>query len=110
MLVVVVDSGARFRGACPRGPAVGNSPPVDAPETPPTLEQLNGEISEVALQVHTAQERMDERDVVAAAHEGVERLSRRYRALLQSLSPGEQLRAERALGRRVIDLKRLTSL
>jgi len=84
---------------------------VDAPDTPPpTLDQLNGEIREVALQVHLAEERKDERDVVAAAHAGVDRLSRRYRELIQSLSPGEQLRAERALGRRVIDLKRLASL
>jgi len=53
----------------------------------------------VALQVHLAEERKDERDVVAAAHAGVERLSRRYRELMQSLSPGEQLKADRALGR-----------
>ena len=57
-----------------------------------------------------AEERKDERDVVAAAHAGVERLSRRYRELLQSLSPGEQMKADRALGRRVVDLKRLASL
>ena len=48
--------------------------------------------------------------MVAAAHAGIESLSRRYRELLQSLTPGEQLRAERALGRRVVDLKRLASL
>jgi hypothetical protein len=89
---------------------MGNSPAVDAPETPPTIDQLNGEIRDVALQVHLAEERKDERDVVAAAHAGVERLSRRYRELMQSLSAGEQMRAERALGRRVIDLKRLASL
>jgi hypothetical protein len=83
---------------------------VDAPETPPTLDQLNGEIRDVALQVHLAEERKDERDVVAAAHAGVDRLSRRYRELLQSLSPGEQMKVERALGRRVIDLKRMASL
>ncbi|HEY7371784.1 MAG TPA: hypothetical protein VIF57_06365 [Polyangia bacterium] len=83
---------------------------MDAPETPPTLDQLNGEIRDVALQVHLAEERKDERDVVAAAHAGVDRLSRRYRELLQSLSPGEQMKAERALGRRVIDLKRMASL
>ena len=83
---------------------------MDAPETPLTVEVLNGEIRDVALQVHLAEERKDERDVVAAAHAGVDRLSRRYRELLQSLSPGEQMRAERALGRRVIDLKRLASL
>jgi len=88
---------------------VGNSPPVDAPESPPTLEKLNDEIRDTALQVHLAEERKDERDVVAAAHAGVERLSRRYRELLQSLSPGEQMRAERALGRRVVDLKRMAA-
>jgi len=64
----------------------------------------------VALQVHLAEERKDERDVVSAAHAGVERLSRRYRELMQSLSPGEQLKADRALGRRVVDLKRLASM
>jgi hypothetical protein len=79
---------------------------VDAP----TLEQLKAEISDVTLQVHLAEERKDERDLVAAAHAGVERLSQRYRALLASLSPGEQMSAERALGRRVVDLKRMASL
>jgi len=84
---------------------------VDAPDAQPlTLEQLNAEIRDVALQVHLAEERKDERDVVAAAHAGVDRLSRRYRELLQSLPAGEQLKAERALGRRVIDLKRMASL
>jgi hypothetical protein len=79
---------------------------VDAP----TLDQLKAEITEVTLQVHLAEERKEERDLVAAAHAGVERLSQRYRALLASLSPGEQMAAERAVGRRVVDLKRLTSL
>jgi hypothetical protein len=74
------------------------------------MDQLSGEIRDVALQVHLAEERKDERDVVAAAHAGVDRLSRRYRELLQSLSPGDQMKAERALGRRVIDLKRLASM
>ena len=83
---------------------------MEAPDTPPTLDELSNEIRDVALQVHLAEERKDERDVVAAAHAGIERLSRRYRELLQSLTPGEQLRAERALGRRVVDLKRLASL
>jgi hypothetical protein len=79
---------------------------VDAP----TLDQLKAEITDVTLQVHLAEERKDERDLVAAAHAGVERLSQRYRELLASLSPAEQMRVERALGRRVVDLKRLTSL
>jgi hypothetical protein len=79
---------------------------VDAP----TLEQLKAEITEVTLQVHLAEERKEERDLVATAHAGVERLSQRYRALLAALSPGEQMAAERAVGRRVVDLKRLASL
>jgi hypothetical protein len=77
---------------------------VDAP----TIDQLADEVREVALQVHLAQERMD--DVVAAALAGVERLSGRYRELMQSLSASDQLRAERLLGRRVVDLRRLASL
>ena len=90
---------------------MGNSPPVDGTNPqPPTLEELNNEIRDVALQVHLAEERKDEREVVAAAHAGIDRLSRRYRELLQSLSAGEQMRAERGLGRRVIDLKRMASL
>ena len=86
-----------------------NRPAVDVP-APPTLAELSDEIRDVALQVHMAEERKDERDVVSAAHAGVERLSRRYRELLQSLSPAEQMRTERVLGRRVVDLKRLASL
>jgi hypothetical protein len=76
----------------------------------PTIDQLAEEVREVALQVHQAEERKDERDVVAAALAGVERLSTRYRELMQALSPSEQLRAERLLGRRVVDLRRLASL
>jgi len=79
---------------------------VDAP----TIEQLNDELRDALLQVHQAQERKDERDVVAAALEAIDGLSQRYRALMQSLSGGEQMRAERLLGRRVMDLKRLGSL
>lgn len=101
----------RFQGGkrlphCSLPRCVGNSRAVDSP----TLEQLSDEIREVALQVHQAQERSDERDVVAAALAGVERLSRRYREMLQALSPGEQMRAERLLGRRVVDIRRLASL
>jgi hypothetical protein len=76
----------------------------------PTIATLTTEIQEVSMQVHQAQERSDERDVVAAAHAGVERMSQRYRALIQSLSPAEQMKAERLLGRRVMDIKRLASL
>jgi hypothetical protein len=82
---------------------------VDAANTP-TLAELTTEVQDVALLVHQAQERSDERDVVAAAHAGVERMSHRYRAMLQSLPPAEQMKAERLLGRRVVDIKRLASL
>ncbi|HVT07990.1 MAG TPA: hypothetical protein VHO67_11070 [Polyangia bacterium] len=81
---------------------------MDSP--PLTLDQVKAEIAEVTMQVHLAQERQDERDVVAAAHAGVDKLAQRYRALLASLSPKDQLAAERLLGRRVVDLKRLASL
>jgi hypothetical protein len=85
---------------------MGNSRAVDAP----TIEQLNDELRDATLQVHQAQERQDERDVVTSALETIERLSQRYRALLQSLQGAEQMRADRLLGRRVMDLKRLGSL
>jgi hypothetical protein len=85
---------------------VGNSRAVDAP----TIEQLNDELRDALLQVHQAEERKDERDVVTAALEAIESLSQRYRALMQSLSGAEQMRAERLLSRRVMDLKRLGSL
>ncbi len=86
-----------------------NRPAVDAEDTP-SLDELTNEVRDVALQVHQAQERSDERDVVAAAHAGVERLSLRYRALLQSISPAEQMKVERLIGRRVVDIKRMASL
>jgi hypothetical protein len=76
----------------------------------PTIEQLSDELRDATLQAHQAQERLDERDVVTAALESIERVSQRYRSLVQSLGAGEQLRAERVLGRRLMDLKRLGSL
>jgi hypothetical protein len=79
---------------------------VDAP----TIEQLNDELRDALLQVHQAEERREDRDVVRAAHEAVDRLSARYRQLMQSLSGAEQMRADRLLGRRVMDLKRMGSL
>jgi hypothetical protein len=75
----------------------------------PTIEQLNDELRDALLQVHQAEERKDERDVVAAAHQAIERLSQRYKQLMQSLSGAEQMRADRMLGRRVMDLKRMGS-
>jgi len=86
-----------------------NRPTVES-EAPPSTETLGDEIRDVTLLVHQAEEHKEERDVVAAAHAGVERLSRRYRELLQKLSPAEQMKTERVLGRRVVDVKRLASL
>ena len=76
----------------------------------PTIDEITDELRDVALQVHTAQERKEERELVIAAQEGVERLSRRYREMYAALSPGEQMRVDRTLGRRVVDVKRLASL
>jgi len=47
---------------CSPSASMGNSRAVDAP----TIEQLNDELRDALLQVHQAQERKDERDVVAA--------------------------------------------
>ncbi len=76
----------------------------------PTIDEITDELRDVALQVHTAQERKEERDLVIAAQEGVERLGRRYREMYATLSPGEQMKVDRTLGRRVVDVKRLASL
>jgi hypothetical protein len=76
----------------------------------PTIDEITDELRDVALQVHTAQERREERDLVLAAQEGVERLSRRYREMYAALSPGDQMKVDRTLGRRVVDIKRLASL
>jgi hypothetical protein len=76
----------------------------------PTIDEIADELREVSLQVHTAQERKEERELVIAAQEGVDRLSRRYREMYATMSPGEQMRVDRTLGRRVVDIKRLASL
>jgi hypothetical protein len=81
---------------------------VDLP--PLTLEQLTQEVRDVALQVHAAQERLEDRDFISAVHTAVETLSRRFKDLLTALPAGEQIVAERALGRRVADVRRLASL
>ena len=75
-----------------------------------TVEKLTEEIREVALQVSSAQERIEERDFITATHLAVERVAGRYRALYQSLSDGDRLKVERSLGRRMSDVKRLASL
>ena len=76
----------------------------------PTIDELTAEIRDVALLVHAAQEQADDRDKVIAAHQGVERLSQRYRELCSTLDDGAKMRVERGLGRRVTDLRRLDSL
>jgi hypothetical protein len=75
----------------------------------PTIDELTAEARDVALLVHTAQEQSDEREKVIAAHQGVDRLSQRYRELLASLGEMERMKVERTLGRRVTDLRRLAS-
>src|SRR5947207_11663033 len=76
----------------------------------PTIDELTAEARDVALLVHAAQEQSEERDRVIAAHEGVDRLSQRYRELTASLSEIEKMKVERTLGRRITDLRRLASL
>jgi hypothetical protein len=78
--------------------------------SPVTLDELTEQIREIALQVSAAQERVEERDFVAATHEAVERVSQRYRDYYASLSEGDKLKVERSLGRRLLDVKRLASL
>jgi hypothetical protein len=75
-----------------------------------TIEKLTEEIREVALQVSSAQERIEERDYITATHLAVERVAERYRMLCQSLSESDRLKIDRSLGRRMSDLKRLATL
>lgn len=75
-----------------------------------SLEQLTEEIREVALLVHSAQERSEDRELVKNAHLAVERLSKRYRELSTRGPESEQETIERKLGRRVTDLRRLASM
>jgi hypothetical protein len=75
-----------------------------------SVEKLTEEIRDVALQVSTAQDRAEERDLVAAAHAAVERVAQRYRELFATLPEGEKMKVDRSLGRRMSDIKRLASL
>lgn len=74
-----------------------------------SLDQLTDEIREVALLVHSAQERAEDRELVKNAHLAVERLSKRYRDLSTTGPENERDSIERKLGRRVTDLRRLAS-
>lgn len=76
----------------------------------PTLDNLVQEVRDVALQVHAAQERLEDREFIAGVHAAVDTLGRRLRELLAGLAPGDQLRADRLVGRRVADLRRMADL
>jgi hypothetical protein len=78
-------------------------------ETLPTLTQMSEEIRDLALQVSSALERVEERDLVAATHVALERVSQRYRAFYASLSDAEKMSVDRTIGRRMLDAKRLAS-
>jgi hypothetical protein len=82
--------------------------PVDTP--PLSLDQLTQETRDAALQVHAAQERLEDRDFIATVHETVDRLGRRFHELLASLSSDDRATAERAVGRRIADVRRMASL
>jgi hypothetical protein len=74
-----------------------------------SLEQLTDEIREVALLVHSAQERAEDREIVKSAHLAVDRLSARYRELSTNGPESEREAVERKFGRRVTDLRRMAS-
>ena len=74
-----------------------------------SLEQLTDEIREVALLVHSAQERAEDRELVKNAHLAVENLSKRYRELSTTGPESERDAVERKLGRRGTDLRRMAS-
>jgi hypothetical protein len=74
-----------------------------------SLDQLTDEIREVALLVHSAQERAEDREVVKNAHLAVEKLSQHYREVCSTGPESERDAVERKLGRRVTDLRRLAS-
>lgn len=73
------------------------------------LEQLTDEIHEVALLVHSAQERAEDREIVTSAHLAVDRLSQHYRELSTGGPESERDGIERKFGRRVTDLRRMAS-
>jgi hypothetical protein len=76
----------------------------------PSLDQISQEVRDVTLQVHAAQERLEDREFVASVHEAVDKLGRRFQELLASLNPTERAAAERLVGRRVADVRRMASL
>lgn len=73
---------------------------------PLSIDQLSQEIRDAALQVASALERAEERDLVMAAHETVDRVAQNYKDATAQMSEGDKLKIERQLGRRLIDLRR----
>ncbi len=71
-----------------------------------SIEDLNKEVRDVALQISVAEDRKDEREVVLAAHASVERIGNHYREHLATLSEGQKMQVERTLGRRIQDMRR----
>lgn len=76
----------------------------------PNLDQVTQETRDVTLQIHAAQERLEDRDFIASVHLAVNRLGEHFNDLLGSLGPAERMSAERMLGRRVADARRMASL
>jgi hypothetical protein len=87
---------------------VKSSDPVES--KPLTIDHLTQEARDVALQVHAAQERLEDREFIATVHAAVDRLSQHMRELVAGLPAGEQLKADRVVGRRVADLRRMADL
>jgi len=76
----------------------------------PTLDQVNQEARDVTLQIHAAQERLEDRDFIATVHLAVTRLGEHFNELLNHLAPAERMAADRILGRRVADARRMAAL
>lgn len=76
----------------------------------PTLDQVSQETRDVTLQIHAAQERLEDREFIASVHLAVSRLGEHFNELLSQLGPNERMSAERLLGRRVADARRMASL
>lgn len=77
---------------------------------PLDLETITQEVRDAALQVHAAQERLEDREFIAGVQATAAAMNTRYKELLASLPAVEQAAADRALGRRVADVLRLASL
>jgi hypothetical protein len=72
--------------------------------------ELRKQIEEVALLVHAAEDRKDDRDFLARVYQEVDALAARYRELEGTLSELDKAKLDRTHGRRVRDIKRLAGL